>query len=60
MAALLAPLRDADNYPSVRLVLEEGEVVDRVALPTRPLLTAPRADSLDSVGPRGEARRAAD
>jgi len=35
------PLADVENMRSVSMVVKEGRTVNRAALPTRPLLTAP-------------------
>ena len=37
------PLENAKNYRTIRLVMKEGRIVDRDALPTQRLLTAPSA-----------------
>jgi imidazolonepropionase-like amidohydrolase len=36
------PLEDAANYRSIRIVMKDGAVVRREALPLAPVLTAPR------------------
>ncbi len=35
------PLQDAENYRSIHSVIQNGAVVDRDALPVKPILTAP-------------------
>jgi imidazolonepropionase-like amidohydrolase len=35
------PLRAAENYRSIDLIIKDGEIVDRDALPTHPALTKP-------------------
>jgi len=35
------PLKDAENYRSISVVIKEGKVIDRDALPSKRLLTAP-------------------
>lgn len=39
------PLDNAENYRSISLVMKEGKVVDRDALPTQRLITAPPVES---------------
>jgi imidazolonepropionase-like amidohydrolase len=39
------PLENAENYRSIHLVMKEGKAIDRDALPTQRLLTAPSAES---------------
>jgi imidazolonepropionase-like amidohydrolase len=36
------PLETAANYPSISLIMKAGRIIDRDALPTQSLLTAPR------------------
>lgn len=35
------PLQSAENYQSIHMILKEGVIVDREALPDRPVLTRP-------------------
>jgi imidazolonepropionase-like amidohydrolase len=41
------PLEDAANYRSISLVMKEGHIVDRNALPTQRLLTVPLQSNCD-------------
>jgi imidazolonepropionase-like amidohydrolase len=38
------PLEDAENYRSIHLVMKEGKIIDRDALPTQRLLTGPSGE----------------
>jgi len=38
------PLQAAANYRSIHMILKEGAVVDRSALPLNPILTKPAAE----------------
>jgi imidazolonepropionase-like amidohydrolase len=48
------PLEDAENYRTINVVMKEGKIVDRGALPTQRLITAP----LPKVDARAERRSA--